>query len=494
MLNTVDLNHTLDKKTFNKNIRELKNELHSLQLQIKEYKIPVIIIFEGWSSSGKGTMINRVLEPLDPRFFKVYTMNRIHEDAVMRPYLWSFFTKTPEKGHINLLDKGWLMGLMSGGERFNFNAREKKNLMNDINAFEEQLIDDGHVIIKFFMHISKAEQKKRFMELEGDPSTKWRVDADDWKQNENYEKNVRMYEDLIMSNEPKGSRWEVIAANDNYYASDRVYRIIINKINAEINRRKEAAAEHHVDPASFTTHMVSALNGIDLTKDISESDYYKKLKKYSKVMNELCYSLYKRRKSVVIVFEGWDAAGKGGAIKRLTNSLDPRGYEVIPVPPPTTEELNHHYLWRFWKKMPKDGHIAIFDRSWYGRVMVERVEGFCTEEEWKRAYKEINDMELAIINHGTILMKFWLHIDKDEQLARFTSRQNDQLKQYKITDEDWRNREKWDEYELALSDMINLTDTSYAPWHIIESNSKRYARIEVLKRVVKALTKNLNER
>jgi polyphosphate kinase 2 (PPK2 family) len=210
-------------------------------------------------------------------------------------------------------------------------------------------------------------------------------------------------------------------------------------------------------------------------------------------MSELGFKLYTKRRSVVMVYEGWDAAGKGGNIKRMTQELDPRGYEVVPVPAPTQDELNHHYLWRFWKKMPKDGHCAIFDRSWYGRVMVERIEGFCTAEEWQRAYKEINDMEKHMVNHGVILFKFWIHIDKEEQLKRFQLRQADPLKQYKITDEDWRNREKWDQYEKAVDEMLWRTNTEYAKWRVIESNDKKYARIKTLEYVVNELERQLGD-
>jgi len=491
MLSTVDLSLTLDKKSYAENMKSLKNELRGLQQEVKTYGIPVIIVFEGWSSSGKGTQMSGVIDSLDPRQFNVHTLNRVQEDAAMRPYLWSFCTKMPGRGRFALLDRSWLMGLMPGGGGFSLNAREKKGLLKDINAFEEHLIDDGNVIIKFFLHIGKAEQKKRFTEIENDPATKWRVTREDWEQNENYEKYKKLYEDLIMSNAPMGSEWEVVASTDRKYALVRVYKIIIEKLRAEIERRKALARLNPAFPGLAQPRRVSVFNSTNLSLAMDDDEYKKKLGCYREKMSKICFDLYQKRTAVIIVFEGWDAAGKGGAIKRLTEALDPRGYEVIPITAPSAEELSHHYLWRFWTKMPKDGHIAIFDRSWYGRVMVERIEGFCTEAEWRRAYKEINDMELSIANHGVIIMKFWLHIDKDEQLARFTSRQENPAKQYKITDEDWRNREKWDAYETAVNDMLNLTDTPNAPWHIIESNNKKYARVKVIERVVETLSRGL---
>ena len=196
-----------------------------------------------------------------------------------------------------------------------------------------------------------------------------------------------------------------------------------------------------------------------------------------------------RRIPVVLGFEGWDAGGKGGAIKRLTEAMDPRGYVVNPTAAPSAVEKNHHYLWRFWKA----GHVAIFDRTWYGRVMVERIEGFCTKEEWQRAYKEINDMEAHLAHSGAIVLKFWMHIDKDEQERRFKERMENPEKQWKITDEDWRNREKWDQYEEAVNEMVIRTSTSYAPWIIVEGNDKYYARIKVLESVVNAIERRLKE-
>ena len=194
---------------------------------------------------------------------------------------------------------------------------------------------------------------------------------------------------------------------------------------------------------------------------------------------------------VVIAYEGWDAAGKGGNISRLTQNLDPRGYEVVPVAAPNDVEKAHHYLWRFWARMPKAGHITIFDRTWYGRVLVERVEGFCTEAQWRRAYREINGMEQQLAHFGTVLLKFWLHIDADEQLRRFRERQEMAHKQWKITDEDWRNREKMGQYRDAVEEMLHRTTTPYAPWTIVESNCKRYARVKVLETVCEAIRKRL---
>jgi polyphosphate kinase 2 (PPK2 family) len=234
------------------------------------------------------------------------------------------------------------------------------------------------------------------------------------------------------------------------------------------------------------------LETIDLSKTIDENKYSRLLVKYQVALFALSYQIYLQQRPVVIVFEGWDAAGKGGAIKRLTEKMDPRGYVVHPIAAPNGDDATHHYLWRFWRRLPETGQTAIFDRSWYGRVMVERIEGFCQEADWKRAYREINQFERELVDFGTILFKFWMHISREEQLRRFETRAVDRLRNWKLTDEDWRNREKWDTYYEAVNDLLIKTSTVVAPWTVVEGDSKYYARIKVLKTVVNKLKKELN--
>jgi polyphosphate:AMP phosphotransferase len=489
------LNYTVGRKEYRQEMNALETRLISLQQQIREYKIPVLIVFEGWSASGKGTLIGKLLNPLDPRYFNVYTLDRATQDAVMRPFLWRYFSNLPSVGRIAIYDKSWhRIAQPEGEKKWRLTEKEIDGFYYDVNAFEEQLASDGILVIKLFLHISKEEQRRRFKEILKNPDTKWRVDEDDLKQNEDYHSCLKRFESMILESNTGLSKWSVVEANDKNYATLKIYKVIISKIEEEIARRiaaNEPAAILRQNP--ITAPAVSILSSIDLDKKISKEEYKEKLAHYQNKMSDLGFKLYTKRRSVVMVYEGWDAAGKGGNIKRMTQELDPRGYEVVPSAAPTQDELNHHYLWRFWNKMPKDGHFAIFDRSWYGRVMVERIEGFCTTEEWQRAYKEINDMEKHMVNHGTVIFKFWIHIDKEEQLKRFQLRQTDPLKQYKITDEDWRNREKWDQYEKAVDEMLFRTNTDYAHWKVIESNDKKYARIKTLEYVVKELEKQLGD-
>ncbi len=234
------------------------------------------------------------------------------------------------------------------------------------------------------------------------------------------------------------------------------------------------------------------LETVDLSLALDKKEYDKQIVMNQVALTALGFQVYKQHRPVAILFEGWDAAGKGGAIKRVTEKLDPRGYVVYPIAAPKGDDATHHYLWRFWRRLPEAGQIAIFDRSWYGRVMVERIEGFCKEEEWKRAYREINQFERQLVDYGTILFKFWIHVSNDEQLRRFESRANDKLRSWKLTDEDWRNREKWDAYFAAVEEMILKTSTLSAPWTIVEGNDKYYSRVKVLKTVVDKLGKELD--
>ena len=243
----------------------------------------------------------------------------------------------------------------------------------------------------------------------------------------------------------------------------------------------------------FPLIKMPTLKEVDLSPVISDEEYKKELKKLQSRLSELHNMLYDRKIPVILCYEGWDAAGKGGNIRRVAYPLDPRGVDVHPIASPEPHELNRQFLWRFWTRLPRSGHICIFDRTWYGRVMVERLEGFCSEKDWQRAYNEINEFERTLTDWGAVVMKFWIHIDQDTQLARFTDRQNTPEKQWKITDEDWRNREKWPEYEVAVDEMLQKTSTKNAPWYIIESNDKKYARIKTLRLIVKTLEKAVKE-
>ena len=495
MLEKIDLSKKVDKKTYRRVMDEAEEKLGLLQRECKDAGIPVILVFEGMGAAGKGVQINRLIQALDPRGFDVYACDRPTEDEQMRPFLWRYWTKTPAKGRIAVFDRSWYRSVQV--DRFDGLTREDKlgDAYQDILSFEKQLCDDGTVIMKFFLYIDKDEQKKRFKKLEGSKETSWRVTEEDWNRNKDFDRYLKMNEEMLEKTDTDYAPWVIIEAVDKDYAALKIVSTVMDRLEYELEHRRPEDEKTAQRQESKTRERFKngVLSGIDLSKSLTEEEYKTRLKKLQKRLAELHSELYRLRIPVVIGFEGWDAGGKGGAIKRLTSNLDPRGYRVNPTAAPNDIEKVHHYLWRFWNSVPKAGHIAIFDRTWYGRVMVERIEGFCSEAQWRRAYQEINEMESHMANAGAVVLKFWLHIDKDEQERRFRERQANPTKQWKITDEDWRNREKWDQYEEAVNEMLIRTSTTYAPWIVVEGNDKRYARVKVLQTVVDALEKKVKE-
>ena len=495
MLEKIDLSKEVDKKTYRRVMDEAEEKLGLLQRECKDAGIPVILVFEGMGAAGKGVQINRLIQALDPRGFDVYACDRPTEDEQMRPFLWRYWTKTPAKGRIAVFDRSWYRSVQV--DRFDGLTPEDKlgDAYQDILSFEKQLCDDGTVIMKFFLYIDKDEQKKRFKKLEGSKETSWRVTDEDWNRNKDFGRYLKMNEEMLEKTDTDYAPWVIIEAVDKDYAALKIASTVMDRLEYELehSRPEEEKTAQGQEAKIRERFKNGVLSGIDLSKSLTEEEYKTRLKKLQKRLAELHSELYRLRIPVVIGFEGWDAGGKGGAIKRLTSNLDPRGYRVNPTAAPNDIEKVHHYLWRFWNSVPKAGHIAIFDRTWYGRVMVERIEGFCSEAQWRRAYQEINEMESHMANAGAVVLKFWLHIDKDEQERRFRERQANPAKQWKITDEDWRNREKWDQYEEAVNEMLIRTSTTYAPWIVVEGNDKRYARVKVLQTVVDALEKKIKE-
>ena len=504
MLEKIDLSRKAEKEVYRQAKETYGPRLGLAQRRLKEAGIPVLILFDGMDAAGKGTQINRLIQFLDPRGFDVYASSRVTEDEAMRPFLWRFWTLTPENGRIAVFDRSWYRKVRE--DRFEGRTAKKElaEAFRDICSFEKQLTDSKAVIIKLFLYISREEQKKRFKKLEESGETAWRVTKEDWKRNEDYDRYLKINEEMLERTDTEYAPWTIIEATDKSYGAMKILKTVTETLEdalaktAEEERLKEEkkkAAETLLkageNPAENSRYQNGVLSGIDLSKTMPRETYKKEIDRLQKKLELLHSELYRLRIPVVLGFEGWDAGGKGGAIRRLTSHLDPRGYQVCPTAAPNDVEKKHHYLWRFWNRMPKAGHIAIFDRTWYGRVMVERIEGFCREEEWRRAYQEINEMESHLVNAGAVVLKFWLQIDKDEQKRRFEERMRIPEKQWKITDEDWRNREKWDQYELAVNEMLVRTSTTYAPWIVVEGNCKYYARVKVLRTVVEALEKKI---
>lgn len=469
-------------------LQKSRAQLANMQMAIKEKKLPVLVTFDGWGAAGKGSVLGKVIKNLDPRFYKTETLSKPSEDELRRPFLYRYFIRIPEAGKFSFFDDSWMKEVTSNRLMGHTKAEEYHRQLTSIKRFERQLTDNGYLVVKFFFHISEAEQKERLKELEKEKSTAWRVEKWDRWQNEHYEKCMDVYDDYLEATNQFVAPWYFIDAKNKKWAELQVTEQLVKSIEIALQNTGRAAA---ILQNTFPLKLMPKLGEIDLNKSVDDAEYERQLEKLQAQLADLHNRIYQKKIPVIITYEGWDAAGKGGNIKRLTAALDPRGFEVHPIASPEPREKNRHYLWRFWNRLPKDGHIAIFDRTWYGRVMVERLEGFCSENDWQRAYNEINEFEKELCDWGAVLVKFWVHIDKDTQLARFTDRQNTPEKQWKITDEDWRNREKWDAYEVAVDEMIQKTSTVFAPWHILESNDKHYARLKALKTVIEEIEKKL---
>ncbi len=493
MLEKIDLTKTIEKNEYKKQMEQLETKISFLQRELKDLKVPVMIVFEGFSAAGKGKQINRLIQTLDPRGFTVHSVDEETKEEKMHPFLWRFWNKTPEKGRIAVFDRSWYRKVLVDRYEKKTSKKEVPVILEDIKSFERQLYDGGTVIIKFFLDISAHEQKKRFKKLMEKKATSWRVTEDDINRNKHFEDYFMLADEMLTKTDSEFAPWTIVEAENEDYATIKILSTVVSVFDEQCKKEKEKKKEETDGKFDKTNLSDSVLKKVDLSKKLTKEEYEEKLDKLQKKLKFLHGKLYAKRIPVILAFEGWDAGGKGGAIKRLTRSLDPRGYTVNPTSSPNDIERAHHYLWRFWTRIPKDGHIAIFDRTWYGRVMVERIEGFCTTKDWQRAYKEINQMEQQWVNHGAIVIKFWLHIDKDEQAKRFKSRQDNPEKNWKITDEDWRNREKWDLYEQAVDEMLVKTSTANAPWIIVEGNDKLYARIKVLETVVNAIEERLKD-
>jgi polyphosphate:AMP phosphotransferase len=499
MFGIAELGQTVLKSEFNKREPQLRQGLLEVQANLRvSSRFPVIILFAGVDGAGKGDTVNVLNKWMDPRWLITRAYDEPSDEERDRPEYWRFWRDLPANGHIGLFLSSWysqpiLRRVHDKDDEIIFDDR-----LDRIIAFEKALADDGVLILKFWMHLSHDAQKRRLKKLEKDPLTSWRVTQQDWEHWLIYERFEAAAERAIMRTSTGTAPWTIVEGVDPCFRSLTVGEIIRTEISRHLDEaaRKQLLLEElsagrarqtqGEDAAAVDVPSVSSLKGttilssLDMSKKLKKADYIKQLKECQARLNKLHRKALKKKISTILLFEGADAAGKGGAIRRVTAALDARHYQVIPIAAPTDEERAHHYLWRFWRHLSRAGRINIFDRSWYGRVLVERVEEFASEDEWKRAFSEINEFEEQLTGHGILLLKYWVHITKDEQLKRFKEREKIPHKRWKLTEEDWRNREKSDEYTWAVNDIIEHTSIHAAPWVLVEGNDKRFARIKVL--------------
>jgi len=483
MFEIAELGHKVSKTDYLEKAPKLRTQLLMLQQQLRSQGFSVIILISGVDGGGKGEVINLLNEWLDPRYMRTNAYDSPSDEEKERPKFWRFWRTMPAKGTIGIYVGSWYSAPIATRVYGKINNAELQADLTHINELEQELADDGTLIIKCWLHLKQEQQKKRLKQLEKDPETAWQVTERDKKHLKMYDAFVGVAEKILTETSTAKNPWLIVEGSDIRYSSLTVGQHILDKINLHIEtlQHKKGLPAPAYTPQIIHGNQPNILDSLDLSLSLDKKTYNEQLNHYQGKLNKLARQAHEKQISSVLVFEGWDAGGKGGAIRRLTHALDARNYQVISVAAPTDEERMQHYLWRFWRHMPRAGRVTIYDRSWYGRVLVERAEGFATEEEWTRAYPEIRNFEESLTHHGVAILKFWLHIDPDEQLRRFKEREQISYKQHKITEEDYRNRDKWDAYSLAVNDMVARTSTQAAPWVLVEGNDKRYARIKILK-------------
>ena len=488
MLESAEIGHRVDKKVYSREEPRLREALLLAQFELsKSRRGPVLVIVSGVDGAGRGETANALTAWMDPCHIQVVAFGERTPEEAAHPGPWRYWQALPPSGRVGIFMHAWYNESMRARLHGRIDDDRLEAHLQAIREHEQMLSDEGLVLLKFWIHLSKAEQKKRLKAIERDPRLSWRATRDDWKAYHAYRKSYPLWETLLRETSTTAAPWYVVEGTDEHYRNLTVGRILLDAMQRTIAAKKPPVPRAITPPAPSVIDNVRLIRGLDLSKKLSDRQYDRDLEKYRGELVQLTRRKAFGERSLILVFEGVDAAGKGGAIRRVTSALDARQYETVSVAAPTEEERAHPYLWRFWQHVPPFGGIAIFDRSWYGRVLVERVEGYCTVEDWMRAYDEINQFEEQLSDDGAVIVKFWLQISKREQLRRFRAREKVAFKQFKITPDDWRNRKKWDAYEKAICDMVDRTSTEIAPWTLVEAEDKRYARVKVLKTIVKRL-------
>jgi polyphosphate:AMP phosphotransferase len=492
MFDSANLHHVVDKATYAREVPKLREALLTAQYELsKRARFPVLIVIGGMEVSGKSETVNLLNEWMDPRQIRTVALSTPTDEERERPEMYRYWRTLPPKGKTGIFFGSWHSDPLYDRIHRRISRAQFDQRIAEILRFERMLADEGTLLLKFWFHMTKEQQKKRLDELSDDPLTRWRVTDRHWKSYKLYDRFARVAEDFTRHTSTAECPWIVVAGAEPNFRSLMVTKSILAAVRERLDDKPVKRVPDRTPPLLPPVDRLNVLRALPTNRTISEKKYDRELAELQGKLALLSRHPKFAKTSVVAMFEGNDAAGKGGAIRRVTGALDARKYTTVPIAAPTEEERAQPYLWRFWRHLPRRGRFAIFDRSWYGRVLVERVEGLAAEPDWMRGYGEINDFEQQIVGSGSVVVKFWLAIDKREQLRRFKAREKTAFKQFKITDDDWRNRDKWDAYELAVCDMIDRTSTEVAPWTLVEANDKRYARIKVLKTLCKAIESRL---
>jgi polyphosphate:AMP phosphotransferase len=489
MFESAEIGRSVDKKTYESRLARLRTDLLKAQHDLAATKTRLVVLIGGVEGGGKTEVARRLVDWLDARGLQVEAYGESSDEIDERPEYWRYWTTLPAAGRGAILIGAWYTRPIIARGLKEIGGAEFDRELDRVLAFEGMLTRESTALVKIWLHLSKKGQRRRLREIEKDPATAWRVSKRDWEFAGKYDRFRKVCEHGLARTGAPDAEWTVIEAEDRHYRDLTAGETLLAALRAALARAAQPAPK--LVPDRPKPPKISVLTKLDLEKSLSAKDYARKLDKQQARIAALTRRLREERRSLICAFEGVDAAGKGGSIRRLLSAIDARDARVISIAAPTDEERAHPYLWRFWRGLPRRGRTTIYDRTWYGRVLVERVEGFCAREDWKRAYGEISAFEEELAESGVILCKFWLQISPDEQLRRFKSRIKTPFKQYKLTEEDWRNRGKWDAYQAAVLEMIEKTGAPKAPWTLVEAEDKNWARVKVLKTVADRLEEEL---
>ena len=496
MFESAELGHKLSKGQYQRIEPGLRADLLDAQYELsRNGRFPVVILISGVRGAGKGETVNLLNEWMDPRHIHTHAFDNPSDEERERPPMWRFWRALPPRGRIGILFGSWYTAPIIDRVFKRTSGKDLLRSIDEINHFEKMLADEDALVLKFWFHLSKKRQKKRLKALQADRETSWRVTERDWDFFKHYDRFYRISEETLRRTSTAHAPWIVIEGSDPEYRAVTVGKTLLEAMRKRLERRVERRVpKSQAVPIVRAVDKLHVLQGMDLSLKLERKAYSKRMRKLQARLAFATRDPRFLRHNVVCVFEGMDAAGKGGAIRRITKALDARLYHTIPVAAPTDEERAQPYLWRFWRHVPRKARVTLYDRSWYGRVLVERIEGFCSEADWMCAYCEINDFEEQLARNGAVVAKFWLQISKQEQFRRFKEREKTRFKRFKITAEDWRNRRKWDAYQTTAADMIERTSTAHAPWTLVEANDKYHARAKILETLVEAIEAALKRR
>jgi len=496
MFEAAELGQAIAPHRYEARLPRLRARLLAAHLALRSRKFPVILIIGGADGAGKGELVHRLNEWLDPRGVATHAFWAPTDEERARPEFWRFWRALPGRGRVGIFFGSWYTEPIIRRVYGELKHSRFDAALDRVAALEKMLADDGALFVKLWLHLPKKEQKKCLKKLEQEG----RLAPDDWKHYKLFDEFTEVSASALRHTDALHAPWHVVEATDRRYRELTTLEILVNALEKRLkadDAAKAAAAKNPAPPpakpprAKTGRKSDSILGHVNLRQRLTDAQYATQLPALQARLSKLGWAALRKQVPMVLMFEGWDAAGKGSAIRRVTQALDPRLYHVVGIAAPTDEERAQHYLWRFWRHLPRAGYTTIFDRSWYGRVLVERVEGFATPVEWGRAFGEINAFEEQLVAHGTVLCKFWIHISPEEQLRRFKERETVPYKRYKITDEDWRNREKWPLYQRAVDDMVAHCSTEFAPWTLIAGNDKKFARVQILQTIVQRLEAEL---